>query len=86
MIFGRHSRAHQIDWLALLIEARSDQYDVKNQSASAKELWDDVRRAFRGLKFQIPDPGHVLGLLGREYRDREPDLAAAVIAFYFKSR
>jgi hypothetical protein len=58
--------------LALLIEARSDQYDTENQSASAKNGRDDVRRAFRALKFQIPDPRHFLGLL--EPRERPEQL------------
>jgi hypothetical protein len=59
--------------LSLLIEARADQYDTKNQSTAAKEGRDDVRRAFRGLKFQISHPRHVLSLLGRKDRDCETD-------------
>src|ERR1039458_1437903 len=58
--------------LPLLIEARSDQYDAKNQGASAEHRRDDVRRVFGGLEFQVPELGHVLGLLGGEYGDREP--------------
>jgi hypothetical protein len=59
--------------LSLLIKPASDQHDSKNQSACAQERRNDVRRVFRGLKFQIPDVSDLLGLLGREYRDREPE-------------
>ncbi|MDA8250624.1 MAG: hypothetical protein M0Z28_15835 [Rhodospirillales bacterium] len=59
--------------LTLPIEPCSDQYDPGNQSASAKERRDDVRSLFRRLKLQVSDLGHVLGLVGLEHGDREPE-------------
>ncbi len=59
--------------LTLPIEARAHQNDTENQSTAAKERRDDVRGAFGGLKLQVADPGHVLGLLGCKYGDGESD-------------
>src|SRR5580658_1139817 len=59
--------------LALLKEARSDQYHTEYQDAAAHEWRDHVRPMLRGLDLQIADMGEVLGMLRCENGNRERD-------------
>ena len=55
----------------LAIESSSDQYHAKCQSGRTQGRRNDVRRAFCRLQLEIPDFGHVFGLLSGEYGDRK---------------
>jgi hypothetical protein len=59
--------------LSLLIKSRSDNQDAKNHGAPADKWRDRERFVFSGLQLQIADMGYFLGLLGREYRNRDRD-------------
>src|SRR5437899_2295867 len=57
------------------VETRSDQDDAENQGSPAHYRRNDMGGVFGGLELEVADFRDLLRLLGRKYRNREPEEA-----------